>query len=343
MFIFNGGSPFINLLSLFVVVYIHLRVCSGLGLENCVTPPLICPNRNITFWLYTRANKIKPYELRVSEPESIDRAPWVCNATIKLIIHGYTGHRNFAPNTQIRPAYLECCNYNIISVDYNPIVQEPCYLQAAQNTELAGKCTAQLIDELVLKHGVQLSKIHVIGFSLGAHVAGYVSNYIKSGKLERITGLDPALPLFATADVKRKIDPSDAKTVDILHTNSLQKGKLEISGQADFYANGGTNQPGCKADKNHTVSGCGHERAPIYYAESIITKIGFYGKKCYSWIAYIIGWCALFSSDENVLFGEYMPLNTSGVFFFNTNAEPPYAQGPSKNYKSIENFVDNWL
>lgn len=83
---------------------------------------------------------------------------------------------------------MECCDYNIISVDYNPIAREPCYMSAAHNTELVGMCTAQLIDELVAHHGFQLEKFHVIGFSLGGQTAGFVGNYVKSGKIYRITG-----------------------------------------------------------------------------------------------------------------------------------------------------------
>ncbi|XP_013136832.1 PREDICTED: pancreatic triacylglycerol lipase-like [Papilio polytes] len=332
-----------NGLLFFVHIYFCLRCCNSLTTENCVTPPLDCPNENITFWLYTRANKDDPHQLRFADPTSIDKAPWVPNEKIKIIIHGYTGHKDFAPNPQIRPAYLECCDYNVITVDYHPVALEPCYVQAAANTELVGMCAAQLIDEMVSNHSIELSKIHVIGFSLGAHVAGFIGRYIKSGKLERISGLDPALPLFATADVSKKIDPSDAKSVDVLHTNALMKGKLEISGHADFFANGGTKQPGCKADENHTVSGCEHERAAVYFAESIISKVGFYGKKCYSWIAYMIGWCELVSSDEDVLYGEHMPPNVSGVYFFNTNSESPYARGPNKSNRSYEGDYENWI
>lgn len=83
---------------------------------------------------------------------------------------------------------MECCNYNIISVDYNPICREPCYVEAAKNTELVGKCTAQLIDVLVNNYGFNLKKFHVIGFSLGGQVAGFVGDYLTCGDLERITG-----------------------------------------------------------------------------------------------------------------------------------------------------------
>lgn len=83
---------------------------------------------------------------------------------------------------------MECCDYNVISVDYNPIAREPCYFSAAHNIQLVGKCTAQLIDALV-DHGFALSRFHVIGFSLGGQTAGAISNYLKSGLLDRVTGL----------------------------------------------------------------------------------------------------------------------------------------------------------
>lgn len=67
-----------------------------------------------------------------------------------------------------------------------------------------------------------------------------------------ISALDPALPLFAGVDKENKVDSSDAHFVDILHTNALQKGKLEDSGHIDFYANGGLTQPGCVDTENQS-------------------------------------------------------------------------------------------
>lgn len=83
---------------------------------------------------------------------------------------------------------MECCNYNIISVDYEPIAREPCYIEAARNTELVGKCTAQLIDELVNKYNFSLELFHTIGFSLGGQTAGFIGDYLESGKFPRISG-----------------------------------------------------------------------------------------------------------------------------------------------------------
>ncbi|VVD04615.1 unnamed protein product [Leptidea sinapis] len=278
-----------NVICLVVIIIVgNTRVYA----VTCVEPPLKCPNENISFWLYTRANQNNPQEINVSDSKSLLDAPWVLDAPIKVLIHGYTGYRDFSPNTEIRPVYLECCNYNIISLDYNKLALEGCYIEAVYNTQLVGMCTAQLIDHLV-DLGLRLKDFHVIGFSLGAHVAGMIANYLKSGQLERITALDPALPLFATAAKNSKVDAGDAKFVDGLHTNILEKGKLETSGLIDFYAN--------------AKSGCNHARAPQYYAESIITTTGFYGVKCYSWIAYTLGLCRLIPDDVEVLFGEYVP------------------------------------
>ncbi|XP_004927688.1 pancreatic lipase-related protein 3 [Bombyx mori] len=310
------------------LLYSHgFFLCIITACLSCVTPPLECPNKNITFWLYTRANEHSPHQLLADDNNSITEAPWVTDAPIKILIHGYTGHRDFSPNTEIRPAYMKCCDYNVISVDYNNIALEPCYLESARNTELVGKCTAQLIDNLIKIHGFKMQRFHVIGFSLGAQTAGYMANYLINGRLSRITALDPAMPLFVTTDNSRKVDMTDADFVDVLHTNALEKGKLEASGHVDFYANGGLTQPGCKASEEQTKSGCDHARAPIYYAESIITDVGFYATKCFSWITYMIGWCELINSSDEILFGEYVSLEVTGFYFFPTNFESPFAKG----------------
>ena len=60
-----------------------------------------------------------------------------------------------------------------------------------------------------------------------------------------LIGLDPAMPFFVTVDKDNKLDSSDAEFVDVIHTNAFVQGKIETSGDVDFYVNGGINQPGC--------------------------------------------------------------------------------------------------
>lgn len=59
-------------------------------------------------------------------------------------------------------------------------------------------------------------------------------------------GLDPAKPLFIFAKNNRKLGKDDAEFVDIIHTDGFRRGMLSPLGHADFYVNGGTDQPGCK-------------------------------------------------------------------------------------------------
>ena len=88
-----------------------------------------------------------------------------------------------------------------------------------------------------------------LGHSLGAHICGLASNVIQN-QLARISGLDPAGPFFESKDIAVRLDPSDGKFVDVIHSNADFKfgfalGSAQASGHVDFYPNGGEDQPGC--------------------------------------------------------------------------------------------------
>lgn len=110
-----------------------------------------------------------------------------------------------------------------------------------------GKCLGQLLDR-ILETGTR--DIHLIGFSLGAQLANFASLAIRPYTLPRISGLDPAMPLFVGVANDNKLDPSDAKFVDVYHTNAFVQGKVEQCGTTDFYFNGGILQPGCTSWKD---------------------------------------------------------------------------------------------
>lgn len=96
-----------------------------------------------------------------------------------------------------------------------------------------------------------MDKVHFIGHSLGAHLAGYAGYTLQvdfSRTLGRITGLDPAEPLFKETDPLVRLDRSDAKFVDVVHSDIMPfiKGGLGMKdaiGHVDFYPNNGQ-QPG---------------------------------------------------------------------------------------------------
>lgn len=256
----------------------------------------------------------------------LDLNPWDFQPPrpVKIIIHGYTGDRDFAPNDQIRPALLDNEDVYVVSIDYSPLVRYPCYVQAVQNLPLVSKCLAQLLNNLVERGIVQHELLHIIGFSLGGQVAGQTANYLKR-KLKRITALDPAKPLFILGSDARRLDAGDADFVDVIHTDTLGRGMLRPMGHVDFYPNFGPVQPGCLAENPSDPGSCNHERASRFYARSIDSTLGFWGRQCSSWLIYLFGLCS--TRAPQALMGYHVTEELKGAFFLKTTNMTPYALG----------------
>lgn len=98
-------------------------------------------------------------------------------------------------------------------------------------------CIAQLV-KYIAKHprGVPPDNMHLIGYSVGAHIAGLTANHLKpgEGKLGRITGLDPTIFFYSTTNNTRDLDKSDAHFVDVVHTGAGILGQWSPSGKVDF-------------------------------------------------------------------------------------------------------------
>ncbi|CAN7991906.1 unnamed protein product, partial [Ixodes pacificus] len=143
------------------------------------------------------------------------------------------------------------CNFVIVL--WTKGAKKPLYNIAAANTALVGRQIALLLQNLTgeFPETVSYSEVHLIGFSLGAHVAGFCGRYFSlrtNETIGRITGLDPANALFTNSGVHLRA--SDADFVDVIHTNrgKASSGKMGIDkmcGHVDFYPNGGSRQPGC--------------------------------------------------------------------------------------------------
>ena len=111
---------------------------------------------------------------------------------------------------------------NVIVIDWGG-GSSGLYSQTAANTRLVGLEVAALIDYLMDYKGARLEDFHLIGHSLGAHIAGYAGERILSwrkAKLGRITALDPAQPLFKGMPEFVRLDPGDAGFVDVIHTDA---------------------------------------------------------------------------------------------------------------------------
>ena len=61
-------------------------------------------------------------------------------------------------------------------------------------------------------------------------------------------GLDPAGLYFTATKNEAHLDKTDAKYVDIIHTNAGFVGTADVVGHTDFFPNGGSVQTGCAPD-----------------------------------------------------------------------------------------------
>jgi len=82
--------------------------------------------------------------------------------------------------------YLKHEDCNFISVDWQKLAGGINYMRAVSSSTIVGELTGQLINFL-LEQGADLNNFHVIGFSLGAHVAGK-AGATANGLVPRITG-----------------------------------------------------------------------------------------------------------------------------------------------------------
>ena len=198
---------------------------------------------------------------------------------------------------------------NVIVVDWGNGAALPNYVQAAANTQLVGKQIALLIKWIIFEKSLTAKDFHLIGFSLGAHIAGFAGMEIAN--ISRITGLDPASPLFEGYDEKARLDPNDAEFVDVIHSNgdSFFRGGLgsfQPMGHVDFYPNGGRNQVGCNSVLVGAISDifyrkwqslCHHRRAFRFFIDSMVSTCQFSAFGCESYEKYLRGEC--FDCDKD--------------------------------------------
>lgn len=169
-------------------------------------------------------------------------------AQMKVLIHDFGGNRNSVPNNVVRSEMLRAPGqFNVITMEFPTLVQEPCFNDAVQNSPAIGRCLAQFLTSYVKQGLVRPRDIHLIGLGIGAHIAGYAAKTLQTMRIRlgHITGLDPAKhPRFTS--IETRLHYSDAAFVEIIHSDILQYGIMEPIGHVDFYINMGIAQPNCK-------------------------------------------------------------------------------------------------
>ncbi|RZC38184.1 phospholipase A1, partial [Asbolus verrucosus] len=253
------------------------------------------------------------------------------NATkpTKLVIHGWQATGTDDVNSDLAETYRKKGDYNVIAVDWSEHSKK-IYMHASSSTKTIGSVIGDFILDLIKQETALLDNIHLIGHSLGGHIAGFAGKRVlaKTGKkVGRITGLDVAAPMFEVPkkrDANSRLNKNDAEFVDIIHTNAGFLGVSDPIGTVDFYVeNGGPLQPGCFDILNIFESfACSHYKAFEYYHDSITDK-KFEALACPNSIDYHILMCI---NNKRIMMGEDTPRNATGTFYLETDSPLPYSK-----------------
>ncbi|XP_063931192.1 phospholipase A1 member A-like [Zophobas morio] len=276
---------------------------------------------NVQFILFTRQHP--PHRIKINDMISLKKSGFNTSNPTKIIIHGFQSSIKEDVFVANKNAYMESGDYNVIGMDWSSLCEFE-YLSAVGGARRAGKILAEFLNWLS-GTGVALNELHLVGHSLGAHVAGIAGHQIKTGLIGRITGLDPAAPGFREVDPELKLDVKDAKLVDIIHTYIRVLSIAQPMGHIDFYPNGGRWQPGCPDIYDIWQVGeslvCNHARAYYFFAESIRNKHAFKSKRCNSVEEALYGRC----HEETEVYMGQAETYKSGLYYIRTRAQPPYS------------------
>ncbi|KAJ6640105.1 Vitellogenin-1 [Pseudolycoriella hygida] len=266
--------------------------------------------------------KHKKYSVSLQYPELLwKNSKFRKDLNTVILVTGWTSNINETNDAMKAMANAYNCrgNVNFIALDTGSFV-DTLYTWSAFNTEAVGYLLAKALVSLVSFYPVE--KLHLIGHSLGAHIAGSAGRNLHGMTFQlipRITGLDPANPCFNEGENLSGLSRGDADFVDVIHTNSGVLGKREAIGDCDFYPNGVRPlPPGCLSIV------CAHARSWELYAETVYpgNEYTFMAVKCGSLPALNSGYCRGYKYPM----GYAVPFNLKGNYFLKTKRHSPYGE-----------------
>lgn len=317
---------------------------------------------NVRFPVFNHATRAYPKFINLDDPDYLHEVGINAAGKIYIITHGFLQSGS--------AKWIERMIHQLLDQDTDRTAtcividwgggSSPPYNQASANIRLVGAVAAHMIhliaEEFRFKN---LDNVHMIGHSLGAHLSGYTGYYLQKDfgmKLGRITGMDPAGLAFTETNPIVRLDTTDAKYVDVVHSDAtpfvpeIGLGLYEPIGHLDFYPNGGFNQPGCdqtlwKRKDGSFISSmyqffsCSHVRSVEFFIESIRSKCPFTAIACESYEKFLAGDCFDCDRDGHLCFrfgfhshNSYRSLREANQLIRSQEIQAFFITGPGEPY-----------
>jgi hypothetical protein len=343
----------VQLFATALLAFVHFSIAAEIccGTSGCFDdrPPFdnfplpdCPPDFDLVYSMYTRSNR------NIGETFTATSAvPSVYSGSRRtvFIIHGFSTNGNFPWISEMKDAYLDKEDINAVILDWGGGAQILDYTKAASNTRSVGAYTALVFQNLLEASGSSASRFWCVGHSLGSHVCGHTGMRMPTlNKLGRITGMDPAGPLFQNnPDLDVGLNPSCATFVDVIHSDT-EFGTERPLGHIDFYPSGGRDQPGCGVhrdiidsaednihaiwDADNAKDICSHSRAYQFMTESIKDDCFRANEECNNY-ANLPGSCSSCSGCGAfpcafMGYGADSSCKRSGLFYLTVRANVPY-------------------
>ncbi|KAG9510334.1 Inactive pancreatic lipase-related protein 1 [Fragariocoptes setiger] len=336
-----------------ILVVIHWVevVDSGSSVDHCytdigcfpITPDLYHPRHRpinvrpwhrdrirTTFTLYN-LRSVAGHIMRPWNDLNLENSNFDPQLETKIIIPGWLDNiKHTLWVKKLKDAFLFSWGpVNIIVIQWTNFTP---YTLATANCRVVGAEIANLLKFIESRYAKYArTNYHLIGHSLGAHIAAYCGDRLPG--LGRITALDPARPFFEGMPKSVRLDRDDAKFVDVIHSDFTPEnaillfmsfGMTKPVGHVDFFPNGPQLlQPGCIRDTLFSIPNgigqgwahgsipiavlesirylvaCDHQRSHEWFIESVLNrKCKFVGLKCTDMDGVVNGRCSCDDSPD---------------------------------------------
>ncbi|CAH2087474.1 unnamed protein product [Euphydryas editha] len=140
---------------------------------------------NNRYLLYTRRNPSASQTLRIDNTNSIIYSQFNANNPTVVIVHGWISNQYTDLNIRVRDTFLRKSDVNIIVMEWRRLASSD-YITAVAGVPAVGRGLGQFLRFLNSVTGAPFETMHLVGFSLGAHVVGNAGREL-NGKVARIT------------------------------------------------------------------------------------------------------------------------------------------------------------